>query len=626
MKNIKIGSIEVALADYAVGANAILGIRDSGKTVTAKGIAEQLLDNDVQIIVFDAVGKWRWMKVAAESSRGKAYKVVVAGGREPDLPLTPHSVPEIVRAALKQRIPLIIDLFDKRLTKSDWRQIVQKAIHTIHYENESGAVHVILEEAAEFVPQKIYDAETYGEVEKLVRMGGNAHVGITIINQRSQEVNKAVLDNCSTALVLGCQVGKNAIEAVEKWIERLDPETADKVTTSLPRLQSGEAWVWTRKSLDKPTLEKFPMCRSFHPDRRTPEIVLKEAKATNIGEFVEKMSASIPKVIQEAKANDPAELRRQVRELEHNLNVKTRELTRALESPEIKPGKTEKVEVPIIRASEHSCMKHIVESFRAAGNRLDDLHRQFIDTHTRFSKAMEQARPYIEKLEARLAKFSEITGPNKNHFTTKLFIGNTPPHKKGAPEIARLERPLSAPSTALPRSSVASFPKWKGENTAHDNTNGETPTGGLKRMLIALAQRPGLNARQLSLRSQVKQSGGSFGTYISKGRSMGWLTGDKNKFELTQDGLNSIGEYIPLPEGKDLAEHYMRALGDSGDGRMFKVLFAAYPNTMTTEELSEAANVSTSGGSFGTYLSKLRTLELVTGDKTALKASDEFFQ
>src|SRR5438128_12019677 len=63
LKSIHIGNVTVPIVDYAVGASAVLGIRDSGKTVTSKGIAEQLLDNGVPIIVFDAVGKWRWMKV-----------------------------------------------------------------------------------------------------------------------------------------------------------------------------------------------------------------------------------------------------------------------------------------------------------------------------------------------------------------------------------------------------------------------------------------------------------------------------------------------------------------------------------------------------------------------------------
>ncbi len=74
MKTVNIGKVTVPLVDYAVGASAVLGIRDSGKTVTSKGIAEQLLDNNVPIIVFDAVGKWRWLKVRGPHADGKGYK------------------------------------------------------------------------------------------------------------------------------------------------------------------------------------------------------------------------------------------------------------------------------------------------------------------------------------------------------------------------------------------------------------------------------------------------------------------------------------------------------------------------------------------------------------------------
>lgn len=67
-----------------------------------------------------------------------------------------------------------------------------------------------------------------------------------------------------------------------------------------------------------------------------------------------------------------------------------------------------------------------------------------------------------------------------------------------------------------------------------------------------------------------------------------------------------------------------RELGSSGAGRMLVALANVYPRTMTRAELSEASQVSAAGGSFNTYLSKLRTLELVEG-KTELRASDELF-
>jgi hypothetical protein len=46
--------------------------------------------------------------------------------------------------------------------------------------------HIFLEEAAEFAPQRIgHDqGSIYAEIEKLARMGGNAGLGYTLINQR----------------------------------------------------------------------------------------------------------------------------------------------------------------------------------------------------------------------------------------------------------------------------------------------------------------------------------------------------------------------------------------------------------------------------------------------------------
>jgi hypothetical protein len=108
MKTITIGAVSIPLDSYVVGGTALLGIRESGKTYAAKGIAEQLLDYKIPIVVFDAIGVWRYLKVAGTAAGGRGFKVVVAGGKVADLPLTPASAPEIVRAAIHENIPLVI--------------------------------------------------------------------------------------------------------------------------------------------------------------------------------------------------------------------------------------------------------------------------------------------------------------------------------------------------------------------------------------------------------------------------------------------------------------------------------------------------------------------------------------
>lgn len=563
MSTIRIGSVQVELLDYAVSCSAILGIRDSGKTVTAKCIAEQLLDHDIPFVVFDAVGKWRWLKVPGPGQRGKGYQVVVAGGRAPDLALTPHSVGEIVRSAIKERIPLVIDLYDPKLSKADWRRIVQQSIRIIHYE-ATGVAHVFLEEAAEFIPQKVMDGETYAEVEKLARMGGNASVGITLINQRSQEVNKAVLDLAHN-LILGCQIGNKAIEAVEKWVDRLAPEVADAVTASLPRLKSGQAWVWTRSNPSDPQLEKMPMCRSLHPDRRTPDVVLKSATAIDTEAFVKRLEDSIPKVIEEAKANDPAELKRRIRELEKQ--IKSAPTTQATK------------EIPILTDDDRKLLKRGIES-------VDVVLASFEKLQEKIAANIADNRKFFEPIRQKLM---------------------TPQPFSGGPVVksARIHVPVVG-------------------QTAAPTSNGEI-TGGMRRMMIALTQRGWLNKRQLGVRAGLSSKSGTFGTYLGKLRSNGWVTGQGDALELTNAGRDALGKYDPLPDGYALLEYWLNELGQGGAGRMLRVLAEAYPVPMDKETLGRLAEISHTSGTFGTYLGKLRTLELVEG-RGEIRAAKEFFE
>lgn len=591
-KTISIGDIHVPLVDYAVGASAVLGIRDSGKTVTSKGIAEQLMENGVSIVVFDAVGKWRWMKVPAEKN-GKAYKVVVAGGREPDLPLTPESVHEIVRAALKERIPLVIDLFDKHMSKADWRRIVQTAIHIIHYENEYGPTHVFLEEAAEFVPQIVTDGNTYAEVEKLVRMGGNASVGITLINQRSQEVNKAVLDNCSTALVLGCQVGKNAIKAVESWIEKLDPDTSKEVTTSLPKLLAGQAWVWTRKSLTKPSLQQMPMCRSYHPDRRTPEETLKlvAKSATDTASFVARISEIIPKVIEQAKANDPTELKRKLAETERKLRMAGQK------SPEVK--ESEPIRVPVFDKGDREILTGLVEDIKNTAETLDQI---------KFS--LGDMKSAVANLGAKANSLASSISPVvvHSHRVTRTLGGRS--------ALKKIDRTRSAVM----------------ENGHSDTSINSTQ----QRILDALAwfESVGNNqpsTLQVGAVALIDSTGGYFSNMvgplsanglIDRGNGVMSLTDAGRKIAQVPDNISTLGDYHAM-----LCERVRKLKSAGGKTvEILEVIIAQGPDgEITTEEIGQLVQVDHTGGYFSNMIGPLGGLGLIERDRGIVRPTEILF-
>jgi hypothetical protein len=257
---------------------------------------------------------WRFLRVPG---KGKGYPIVVAHPTDGDLPLTVASAPEIVRAAMRDRVSVVIDLFDMKLSKADWRRIVKDCVRTLLYENKPhGLRHIFLEEAPEFVPQSIIDGDVYAEIEKLGRMGGNAGLGYTLIGQRAQELNKAVLELC-TNLFLHRQQGKNAIQSLRKWFDVAEVENQEEIAASFTRLPQGECWAWIGGDNPRPPLlVKVPAKNSFHPDRRALHGKhVAGAEPINVGKFVASMKTTLVMVEEEQKAKDPKHLQAEIARL-----------------------------------------------------------------------------------------------------------------------------------------------------------------------------------------------------------------------------------------------------------------------------------------------------------------------
>lgn len=264
---IDLGTVQISVSDYASQGNAILGIRDSGKSYTATAIAEKLLTNNVPFVAFDPIGTWRFLRHAGKTHRG--FAVIVAGGEEGDVPLRVDTAETIARHAMQKGFPLVLDLYDMALSKADWHRIVERVVRMLLYENKRhGPRHVFLEEAAEFVPQLVRSehATVYAEIEKLARMGGNAMLGYTLINQRAEQVNKAVLELCD-ALILHRQKGRLSLTALSKWLDFGDKRQTSKIIQRMPLLEQGECYVWKGGS-ECPVFTKIPEKGTFHPNRR----------------------------------------------------------------------------------------------------------------------------------------------------------------------------------------------------------------------------------------------------------------------------------------------------------------------------------------------------------------------
>ena len=294
MAEIKLSAdLAVDAVEYASRANAILGIRDSGKTYTGTLIAEQLFGASIPFFAFDPIGRWRFLRLPGKGPGAKGFPIVVAGGAAPDLPLTPENAPELIRAAMRSGISMVIDLYSVSLSKKDWRSIVRQCFEVILYENEGhGLRHLFLEEAGEFIPQKVFDTVTYAAIEKTTRMGGNVGVGVTLINPRAEGVNKEVLELCEN-LLLHRQSGKNSLTSLEKWLNVANVRPPKEITNSLADLPTGQCWAWF-KEIGRPQLIEIAAKQSFDANRRDMARVKGAAAAgVDVSAFVAKMKAAL---------------------------------------------------------------------------------------------------------------------------------------------------------------------------------------------------------------------------------------------------------------------------------------------------------------------------------------------
>lgn len=559
---IKLGKLHIDPIEYGSQGNAILGIRDSGKSYTATFFAEQLFEAGIPFIAFDPIGIWRFLRIPG---KGRGYPIVVAGGKDGDLPLSVASAPEIVRAAMQNGVSLVIDLFDINLSKADWRRIVAGCIRVLLHENQAhGLRHVFLEEAAEFIPQKPTDFIVYAEIEKMARMGGNSRLGYTLINQRSQEVAKAILELCENVF-LHRQRGKNALENMDKWLAIAGATEQKNIIAALPEMPQGQCFAWIGGDTPQPPmLVKVPTKHSLHPDRRVMrgDQIAGAKPAIDVSAFVKDMRSGLVKFEEEAKANDPALLRAEIARLKKLIGAPTdpAALTKARE-----------------------------DGFDHGRNHMRSI---IASTAAPLSNAIAAMADALERCKHVEHVLQQIADP--------------PAEAKSPPPP--VNRALSAPRNNTPRPPIV--------------TTGAILPKGERAVLIAVAQHPnGVTRQQLTALTGYKRS--TRDAYIQRLRERGHVE-DGERITASHAGIAALGSnYEPLPTGDALQAHIMPRLPE-GERNVLEIVIQHYPQAIDRTLIDAKTNYARS--SRDAYLQRLLARELITTEgRGGVRASDMLF-
>ncbi|WP_374949601.1 hypothetical protein [Mucilaginibacter sp.] len=292
VKYIKLAdNLSIPAEDYANQGNSFIGIRGSGKTYTGTKAAEQLLLAGIPIIAFDPSGVWKSLRHGIDGKPG--FPVVVAGGDDPDVELTEKNAVDIVAIALEQGVSLIIDLQGPNTaSKAAWQRIMANCIVYLMENNKQyGLRHVFIEEAAEFVPQRVYPGGQflYSQIERMARMGRNFALGFTLINQRAEEIAKAVFEICEM-VVIHRQTGKNSLKAIKSWLD-LRAQSDTGMLDTLPTLKDGEAWV---VDFNRIILVKILPKQTFHPNPKSNNVKVADRTPVDVTAFIDRFKTEPP--------------------------------------------------------------------------------------------------------------------------------------------------------------------------------------------------------------------------------------------------------------------------------------------------------------------------------------------
>lgn len=597
-----------------------IGTTGSGKTYGASKLAELMFEAHAQFVVLDPVGVWYGLRLAKDGKHPSTITIPIFGGLHGDVPLESTAGAMMADLIVDRSLTCILDV-------SQFESDAQKARFAADFADRfffrkkaaPSAVHVFIEECQEFVPENQQRGEErmLHAFTRLQKIGRNFGIGTSLITQRPQETSKKALNLAQTLFVFRT-TGSHERKAIESWIK--DKAIAGQdIGQELPKLKTGAPHVWSPEWLDLSEVVQIHEKHSFNASA-TPEVGAAKVTRELAPIDLEKIRGEMAATIERAKADDPRELKKTIVSLH-------REIGELKKRPEIlTPAVGKVVEKPALTDADRALIGKLDARLTELEIKMRTMRESCEATlKDRLNSAaavyMESTRDRATAHAEELARILDTAGVKK--LLEKLNgLAVTPMPAKPLPRTVTesVRYPQSGSALAPP-------PKMNGHRfTPSDNA--EIGNTGLRRILIALAQRAdGLTLRQIGIRAGLSSKSGTFSTYMSKGRQSGWIQdgGKGGRSTITDEGRTVLGAYDPLPSGRDLFNYWMQELGDSGASRILQAVVEAHPNTLTLEQIGERANLNSKSGTFSTYMSRLRTLELVESGRGWVKASDELF-
>lgn len=557
---LRIGEHFTLPLEFVTSTQAILARKRSGKSYTASVEAEELLSAKQQIAVIDPTGAWWGLKSSADG-KSAGFPVVVFGGEHADVPLESTAGEVLAHTLVEQRFSAVFDL--SLMGVGEAIRFVTAFMNELFKANRA-AMHLFIDEADAYCPQKPFgeEAKSLHAVKRLVKQGGIRGIGVTMITQRAQVLNKDVLSQVDILTVLRMSHPLD-VKAATDWISsEVDVAFSQEVKADLPSLPVGTAFICSAPLHLGKRVEIRQ--RTTFNSGATPKPGEVKVEPKVLAEVdIEKLGAQIAATVERAKANDPKQLQKRIRELE------------AQKDHPVRSGNEE----------EMGMLK---------------------DTIAQLQGEAEQMEAEVDGYRKRLHQAADIA---KNLYEVLSDVA--------APvERVRVDRPP-----------VKFTPQIYSRKIKIPVNSDVNLRAGARKMLSVLAQwyPSGRTEAQVAAQVQMKRTGGTWGAYKSDLKNGGYIEiRSDGLWYATEGGREYVG--ADAPEMPSTTDEVVRLWGEKlrlGARNMLDALVAKRGHSMSREELGEAIGMESGGGTFGAYLSDLKQAGLIEVDRDGVRANRE---
>jgi len=569
----------IDLVESAIG---IIGKRGKGKTGLVKKLAEELIRVRLPFVWLDPIGI-AWGLRSSFDGKGPGLPVLVVGGKHGDVVLDRRAGSQVAKSIIDANVSAVIDFSQE--SKSAYREFVRDFSHELYKSNNSSRL-VILEEAPELVPQRVFGdrAEVFEAVERLVSRGRNNAIGVVLVTQRAATINKDVLSEIDALFVFALASPQDR-KAIGEWVEAHGEESKLKTfNDGLAELKKREAWAWSPEAFGSFFKRIYVSdFHTLHPDKtHLRKLGLLESKpvTTDVTSIVTKLGSEMKKLAREKEElQDARKLRLEVetlrKRLQASLDARGAQGALPVDRSKLDALKQENASLRASIASEQKRTFQLTKTLSYLRTSINTIARELEDV------ALTQASIEIKRDDRTYI-------PHQERFDREL-IEKVKSADKGSLIIAD-ERSQTIDVVPAPI------------------------RAGAIRMLEALASRdPEMLSRdQLATLSTQSPRSGTYASYLSRLRTQGLINEARDgKIAITSEGMKLVPDAKQVASTHDDLMKMWRSSLRAGAYKLLEILCDKYPNGVSRADLASYAGVQMTSGTYASYLSKLRRNALV---------------